>query len=64
MLDQGRDGLLSGGIPRATLKRLAVAVGRRHESFADPKLQTAVDEIELRARVELAKLEQVDQLAS
>jgi hypothetical protein len=64
MLDEVRDGLLCGGIPRATLNRLAVAVGRRHETFADPNLQTVLDEIELRARVELAKLEQVDRLAS
>jgi hypothetical protein len=60
MLDQVRDGLLAGGIPRATLNRLANAVSRRHESFADPKLQTVLDEIELRAHVELAKLEQAD----
>ena len=64
MLDEVRDGLLCGGIPRTTLNRLATAVGRRHESFADPRLQTVLDEIELRARVELAKLEQVDRLAS
>jgi hypothetical protein len=60
MLDQVRDGLLAGGIPRATLNRLAVAVGRRQEGFADPKLQGILDEIDLRAKVELAKLEQVD----
>ena len=60
MLDQVRDGLLAGGIPRSTLNRLAVAVGRRHESFADPKLQSVLDEIELRAHVELAKLEMMD----
>ena len=60
MLDQVRDGLLAGGIPRATLNRLANAVSRRHEVFADPKLQTVLDEIELRAHVELAKLEQAD----
>lgn len=60
MLDQVRDGLLAGGIPRSTLNRLAVAVGRRHESFADPKLQNVLDEIELRAQVELAKLEMMD----
>ena len=60
MLDEVRDGLLSGGIPRATLNRLAVAVGRRHESFIEPRLQSVLDEIELRARVELAKLEQAD----
>ena len=62
MLDQVRDGLLAGGIPRATLNRLASAVSRRQDGFADPKLQTVLDEIDLRARVELAKLEQSDHL--
>lgn len=61
LLDQVRDGLLAGGIPRTTLNRLAVAVGKRHESFSDPKLQSVLDEIEVRAHVELAKLEQADQ---
>ena len=61
ILDSVRDGLLAGGIPRATLNRLAVAVTRRHDSFADPKLQDVLDQIELRAHVELAKLEQIDQ---
>ena len=60
MLDQIRDGLLAGGIPRATLNRLANAVSRRHDAFADPKLQNVLDEIELRAHVELAKLEMMD----
>jgi hypothetical protein len=64
MLDQVRDGLLAGGIPRTTLNRLANAVSRRHESFADPKLQMVLDEIELRAHVELAKLEQADLAAA
>jgi hypothetical protein len=52
--------LLAGGIPRATLNRLANAVTRRRESFADPHLQSVLDEIELRAHVELAKLEMMD----
>ena len=60
MLDQVRDGLLAGGIPRATLNRLANAVTRRQEQFADPHLQEVLDEIELRAHVELAKLEMLD----
>jgi hypothetical protein len=60
LLDAVRDGLLAGGIPRTTLNRLASAVTRRHESFADPKLQGVLDEIELRAHVELAKLEMMD----
>jgi len=58
MLDELRDGLLSGGISMGTLNRLASAVSQRHDHFADPKLQIVLDEIELRARVELAKLEQ------
>ena len=61
LLDSVRDGLLAGGIPRATLNKLAAAVTRRHEVFADPKLQDVLDQIELRAHVELAKLEALDQ---
>lgn len=64
MLDQVRDGLLAGSIPRATLNRLATAVSRRQESFVDPKLQQVLDEIDLRARVELAKLEMADAQAA
>ena len=60
LLDSVRDGLLAGGIPRATLNKLAAAVTRRHDSFADPKLQDVLDQIELRAHVELAKLEEAD----
>jgi len=60
MLDQVRDGLLAGAIPRSTLSRLAAAVSRKQEGFVDPKLQSVLDEIDLRARVELAKLEQAD----
>ncbi len=61
MLDEVRDGLLSGGIPRRTLNKIANAVSKRQDGFADPKLQNVLDEIELRAKVELAKLEQADQ---
>ncbi len=60
LLDEVRDGLLAGGIPRVMLNRLALAVAKRRESFADPKLQSVLDEIDLRARVELAKLEQAE----
>ena len=60
LLDSVRDGLLAGGIPRSTLNKLAVAVTRRHDLFADPRLQDVLDQIELRAHVELAKLEQLD----
>lgn len=64
MLDQVRDGLLAGSIPRATLNRLASAVSRRQENFVDPRLQNVLEEIDLRARVELAKLEMADAKAA
>lgn len=60
MLDEVRDGLLAGGVPRATLNKLANAVTRRHDQFNDPRLQGVLDEIELRAHVEIAKLEMMD----
>lgn len=60
LLDEVRDGLLSGAIPRATLHRLAAAIAKKRESFVDPALQGVLDEIDLRARVELAKLEQAE----
>jgi hypothetical protein len=64
LLDEVRDGLLAGGIPRAMLNRLASAVAKKREGFTDPKLQDVLDEIELRARVELAKLEYLDHLSA
>jgi hypothetical protein len=64
VLDRIRDGLLSGGIPRATLYRLAAALNRRQECFVEPQLQAVLDEIDLRARVELAKLEVADSRAA
>ena len=60
LLDEVRDGLLAGAIPRNTLHRLALAIAKRRESFIDPALQGVLDEIDLRARVELAKLEQAE----
>ncbi len=60
LLDEVRDGLLTGGIPRMTLTRLAAATAKRRDSFTDTKLQSILDEIDLRARVELAKLEQAE----
>jgi Class II flagellar assembly regulator len=60
LLDEVRGGLLDGGIPRVTLSRLALAISKRRESFVDPALQGVLDEIDLRARVELAKLEEAE----
>lgn len=54
-LDEIRTGLLMGGIPRATLLRLQRELAAERERNLDPRLDGVLDEIELRARVELAK---------
>ncbi|GHD60936.1 flagellar assembly protein FliX [Thalassobaculum fulvum] len=56
-LEDIRHGLLMGAIPRDRLQELAAAVRRQREAIDDPRLVEILDEIELRARVELAKLE-------
>ena len=56
-LEDVRRGLLLGAIPRAKLEALARLARTRREAFQDPRLTEILDEIELRAEVELAKLE-------
>jgi hypothetical protein len=55
-LDEIRLGLLLGTIPMAKLEQLATLVRAKREQIDDPKLLAILDEIELRAAVELAKL--------
>lgn len=55
-LDEVRHGLLMGLIPKDKLTALAQMVRSRRDNVADPRLATVLDEIELRAEVELAKL--------
>lgn len=57
-LDELRHGLLIGAFPKEKLNQLLKTVRRQHEKFNDPKLQEVLQEIELRAMVELAKLGQ------
>jgi len=56
-LDEVRMGLLSGGISRAALHDLSKLLSEKREQFDDPRLSEIVEEIDLRAQVELAKLE-------
>jgi hypothetical protein len=60
MLEDVRDGLLTGGVSRATLQRLLALVNVKREDFVDPALAEVLNEIDLRARVELAKLNFAD----
>lgn len=58
LLEEVRRGILLGVIPEATLRRLAeLARAREGRRFTDPRLAEILAEIELRAEVELAKLE-------
>ena len=56
-LDEVRHGLLLGTLPRDRLEALVGLVESERPNITDPGLSEVLDEIELRARVELAKLE-------
>jgi hypothetical protein len=55
LLDDIRVGLLEGTLPLGKLQGLLHVVQTRREAVADPALSAVLDEIELRAQVELAK---------
>lgn len=57
LLEDVRHGILLGAIPKPRLKALAALARSRREAEIDPKLAEILDDIELRAEVELAKLE-------
>lgn len=56
-LEEIRRGLLLGSIPATKLAALATALDEKREDFEDPELVGILDDIALRARVELAKLQ-------
>jgi hypothetical protein len=55
-LDQLKAGLLSGQVGGSQLQRLAKELGAQRQASGDPGLDELIGHIELRARVELAKL--------
>ncbi len=55
-LDQIRHGLLMGEIPAAGLQQLRKTLSNMETATDDPKLTEIIEEIEVRAAVELAKL--------
>ena len=54
-LDEIRDSLLTGALNTSTLNRLLDQVRARKSANPDPRLREILEEIELRAAVELAK---------
>lgn len=57
LLEEIRRGILLGSIPRSKLESLARLARERRSRFVEPGLAAVLEEIELRAEVELAKLE-------
>jgi hypothetical protein len=55
ILDDIKLSLLMGQLPKSKLSRLLAVVERQGSSFNDPRLGEVLAEIELRAKVELAK---------
>jgi hypothetical protein len=54
-LDRIRLALISGAIPRRDLERLVALLAEQREQALDPGLAAVIDEIDLRAQVEIAK---------
>ncbi len=55
-LDELRYGLLAGSLSLGAIERLAAMVAAKRGQVDDPRLVRVLDEIEVRAAVELAKL--------
>ena len=55
-LEEIRRDILAGGVPRERLENLAQSLHQRRAHVSDPRLIEIIDEIELRAAVEIAKL--------
>jgi hypothetical protein len=62
-LDRLKVALLEGELSGAELDRLSRAIRDERDQTEDPALEAVLDEIELRAAVEIAKLEQASRAA-
>ena len=59
-LEKVRIGLLTGELPKNVLSQLAHTISTHRDKVMDPRLAEILDEVDLRAQVELAKLENAD----
>ena len=62
-LDEIRLALLTGRMPAARLHELARMVDTKRRQTSDEELNAVLDEIDLRVRVELAKLGRIETLS-
>jgi hypothetical protein len=58
-LDQIRVGILTGSMSRGALTSIVHRLSERRRDSVDPRLASLIDEVELRAKVELAKLSMI-----
>lgn len=58
-LDQIRVGILTGSMSRGSLTAIVHRLDERRREGVDPRLVSLIDDIELRAKVELAKLSMI-----
>lgn len=58
-LDQIRVGILTGSMSRGALTSIVHRLSERRRDNVDPRLASLIDEVELRAKVELAKLSMI-----
>lgn len=56
-LDSLRDALLVGSLSASTIRQLEMVIAEKRSTVMDPKLESILKDIEVRAAVELAKLE-------
>ena len=63
VLDDIKVGMLEGELSPGDLDRLRRAIRDERDQTEDPKLEAVLDDIELRAAVEMAKLEQASRAA-
>lgn len=59
-LDEMRVGMLNGVVSRGNLQSLARIIQSHRNQISDPRLASVLDEIDLRAQVELAKFTSKD----
>ncbi len=57
LLEEIRIGMLSGHIPKQKVQNLSKLADKAHNSFEDKGLNDVLDEVNLRAQVELAKMQ-------
>lgn len=63
-LEDLRRNILVGRVPLSDLRDISQKLTENKEDFADPALKSIIDEIEIRAAVEVAKLEMAGKVKS